>query len=139
MNTLVAPLAVWPGLNEVIPHEAAGVQFQVTPPFIESLATVATRLPVVPTTIVVGAVVILTLSVGGGLCDAGVLLQAASPSAQSRMRTIQRIPRFMAFLPLLRLHGASDFVRRCLEQPTGAEQNIARVESPGGWSMQSLA
>lgn len=82
---LAAPLAVWPGLKEAAAHEAAGVQFQVTPPFAVSLATVAMTLPVVPTTRVVGAAVIVTVIAGfavmviltGALTMAGFVTEAA--------------------------------------------------------------
>ena len=82
---LATPLAVWSGLKEAAPHEAAGAQFQVTPPFAVSLATVAATLPVAPTARVVGAVVIVTVIAGfavmviftGALTIAGFVTEVA--------------------------------------------------------------
>ena len=75
VKTPGARLAVWSGLNEVVPHEAAGVQLQVTPPFAVSLATVAITLPVAPATRVVGDDEIVTVI--GGLVAVMVIFTGA--------------------------------------------------------------
>ena len=73
-------------MNEVVPHEAAGVQLQVPPPFAVSLATVAITLPVAPATRVVGDDEIVTVMEGlvavmvmftGALTIAGFVTEVA--------------------------------------------------------------
>jgi len=95
VKVLFAPLAVWPGLNEAAAQKGAGVQFQVTPPFLGSSVTVAATLAVEPTTMLVGAVVIMIARV------VELLLlppHAALAMAKSATRTIRRFPRFTVAL-----------------------------------------
>jgi hypothetical protein len=92
VKVLFAPLAVWPGLNEAAPQKGAGVQLQVTPPFLGSSVTVAATLAVEPTTMLVGAVVIMIPRV------VELLLlpppHAALKMAQNITRTMTSFPRF---------------------------------------------
>jgi hypothetical protein len=91
VKVLFAPLAVWPGLKEAAPQKGAGVQLQVTPPFLGSSVTVAATLAVEPTTMLVGAVVIMIPRV------VELLLlppHAALNMAQNVTRTMTRFPRF---------------------------------------------
>jgi hypothetical protein len=89
VKVLFAPLAVWPGLNEVAPQNGAGEQLQVTPPFLGSSVTVAATLAVEPTTMLAGAVVIMIARVVELLPPP----HAALNMAQSTTRTIRRFPR----------------------------------------------
>ena len=52
---MLAPLAVWAGLNA--PQDPVGVQLQSTPAFAESLATLAATVAVAPAVMVVGGAV----------------------------------------------------------------------------------
>jgi hypothetical protein len=93
VKVLFAPLAVWPGLNEAASQKGVGVQFQVTPPFLGSSVTVAATLAVEPTTILVGAVVIMIARV-----DELLPPHAALTKAQRATRTIRRFRRFTVAL-----------------------------------------
>ncbi len=89
------------GLNEAVPHEAAGVQVQTspTPLFPESNppVTMSVTVALVPTAILVGAPIVTTIPL-----PLPPPPQAQLPNAQSAAITIQRVPLFIATLPSLR-------------------------------------
>jgi hypothetical protein len=86
-----APLAVVEEPNE--PHDADGVQFQLTPPFAVSLVTVAPILVIAVTPIVLGGMgCSVTESAGGGTCVVVEPVpppQAASENRQQTAKTRQ--------------------------------------------------